>query len=128
MLAGLEGHREKCVCGVCFQLWLPKGQSSLLFTEGPQEQSPWHCECSQRLAFVQGCQERTQPAGICACEETPSLCQVFSHKHPHGFVKTCFSEARTQKAKVHGEAMRAHASPGMEHVCIIYLLEFYVFM
>lgn len=79
MLAGLEGHREKYVCVVCFQLWLPKGQSSLLFTEGPRELSPWRYECSQRPAFVQGCRERTQPAGICACEETPSLGQVFSH-------------------------------------------------
>lgn len=105
-LAGLKGHREKCVCVwvLCFQLWFPKGQSSLLFTEGPHEQSPW------RPSLGEG--------------DTPSLGWVFFPISTHtDFSKTCFSEARTQKAR----CTTRPPSPGLEHVRIIYMPEFYVF-
>lgn len=96
---------------VCFQLWFPKGQSSLLFTEGPHEQSP-------RRANV----ENTD--GLRSERETPLLSAEFFPISTHtDFSKTCFSEARTQKAR----CTTRPRSPGLEHVRIIYMPEFYVF-
>lgn len=43
----------------------------------------------------------------------------------HIFVKRYVSQKQGLKSKVHGEDI---VSPRMEHVCIIYMLEFYVFM
>lgn len=97
---------------LCFQLWFPKGQSSLLFTEGPHEQSPWRANV-----------ENTD--GLRSGRETPLLsAEFFFPISTHtDFSKMCFSEARTQKAR----CTTRPPSPGLEHVRIIYMPEFYVF-
>lgn len=130
MLAGLEGHREKCVYVWCVSSYGSEGAKQPPVYRRSTRAIPVAFRKSQQPASVCAGASGTQrqPASVRA-GKTPSLGRVFfPHKHPHGFVKKFFSEARTQKAKVHGEATGAHASPGMEHVCIIYLLKFYVFM
>lgn len=92
------------------------------------------CECcvssyGSRKGKAASCLQKVHTnnphGGLRSGRETPfSRLSFFFPISTHtDFSKTCFSEARTQKAR----CTTRPPSPGLEHVRIIYMPEFYVF-
>nr|BAB25478.1 unnamed protein product [Mus musculus] len=70
--------------------------------------------------------ERSQRASVRA--RRPLLSAKFLPITPTWICEDVLLRSKDSKSKGARRGHEAHASPGMEHVCIIYLLEFYVFM